>query len=83
MDEYIHRWMISYGRMSFLHGWISFMIWIKKIQNYLYPSSFVVQILISQTWMSFNNDDNEIVIIGENMMMGPKWLYIYYFQEQW
>jgi len=27
-----------------------------EIQNYLYPSSFVVQILISQTWMSFNND---------------------------
>jgi len=70
MDEYVHRWMILYGLMSFLHEWISFMIginliiigWIspllesKLIQIYLYPSSFVVKILIFQTWMSFNND---------------------------
>jgi hypothetical protein len=27
-----------------------------EIQNYLYPSSFVVQVLIFQTWISFNND---------------------------
>jgi len=44
--------------------------------NYLYPFSFVVQILISQTWMSFHNlMDNEIMIVGENMMMGPKWFF--------
>jgi len=28
----------------------------KWIQNYLYPSQFVVQVLIFKTWMSFNND---------------------------
>jgi hypothetical protein len=45
-----------------------------KGDDYLYPSSFVVQILISQTWMSFHNlMDNEIMIIRENTMMGPKW----------
>ncbi len=38
--------------MDEIHPWLED----KSIQNYLYPSPFVVQILISQTWMSFNND---------------------------
>ncbi len=38
--------------MDEIHPWLED----KSIQNYLYPSSFVVQILISQTWMPFNND---------------------------
>jgi hypothetical protein len=28
----------------------------KYIKKYLYPSSFVVQVLIFQIWISFNND---------------------------
>jgi hypothetical protein len=27
--ECVHRWMISHGWMSILHGWTSFMNWIK------------------------------------------------------
>jgi hypothetical protein len=33
MDEYVHRWMISYGWMSFVHGWISFMILTKSLDE--------------------------------------------------
>jgi hypothetical protein len=44
IDEWFH--------MDEFHPWLED----KWIQNYLYPSSFVVQILTSQTWMSFNND---------------------------
>ncbi len=28
-----------------------------NLQGYLYPPSFVFQLLISQTWMSFKNDE--------------------------
>ncbi len=71
MDKYVYRWMILYGWMSFFArmNFIYDFNWINKslneihpllenklIQIYLYPSSFVVEILISQIWMSFNND---------------------------
>ncbi len=35
-----------------IHPWLED----KSIKMYLYPSSFVVQVLIFQTWMAFNND---------------------------
>jgi hypothetical protein len=38
--------------MDEIHPWLEN----KWILNYLYPSSIVVQILIFQTWMAFNND---------------------------
>jgi len=39
MDEYVHRQMISYGWMSFLHGWFSFMIldYISKSFDEIHP----------------------------------------------
>jgi len=36
-----------------IHPWLED----KYIQNYLYSFLFVVQILISQTWMPFNNNE--------------------------
>jgi hypothetical protein len=70
MDEYVHRWMISYGWMSFcmdefhlwfglnksldeIHPWLED----KWIQKKIYTSSFVVQVLIFKTWISFNNNE--------------------------
>ncbi len=38
--------------MDEIHPWLKD----KSIKIYLYPSSFVVHVLIFQTWMSFNND---------------------------
>jgi hypothetical protein len=64
MDEYAHRWMVSYGwfficdldsinkSLDEIHPWLEN----KEIQNYLYPFSLVVKVLIFQTWMSIIND---------------------------
>jgi hypothetical protein len=38
--------------MDEIHPWLENQL----IKKYWYPSSFVVQVLLFQTWMSFNND---------------------------
>jgi succinate dehydrogenase hydrophobic anchor subunit len=63
MDEYVHRWMISYGWISFymdeFHLWVGLNKSLDEIHPWLedkyilfnlYLASFVVQVLIFQTW---------------------------------
>jgi hypothetical protein len=57
MDECIYTWIILYGWISSIYLFIYPWLEDKWIKNYLYMSSFVVQILIFQTWMPFNNDE--------------------------